>query len=227
MIIAVSGVDGSGKTTQIELLQQALKESGYSASVLWFRPGYSEIMDWIRSAVRRRKPELVPTTANPEARQRAFSKPHIRAAWISMAVTDILLNLAGRIRCLEAKGNVVVCDRYLFDSLLDLELRFEEFRSVRPIVEKGLSLVVPRPDLSLLLLVPREVMHDRLKQKDEPFPDPPELRDKRFDRYLDWARSGKVTVIDGGRSIRAVHREIVDLVGKKMSRPLPTVASGA
>ena len=227
MIIAVSGVDGSGKSTPIELLERSLRMSGYRPSVLWFRPGYSDLMVRLKAAVRGRKPDLVPTTDDPVARQRAFAKRHVRMAWMAMAVTDMLLNLAGRVRLLGAAGRVVICDRYLFDSLLDLELRFEEFQTLRPAIERALRVAVPSPDLSLLLLVPRHVMHERLAKKQEPFPDPPELRDARFDRYLDWAKSGRVTVIDGDQSIQAVHREIVDLVGQALGRPLNAVEPSA
>ena len=216
MIIALSGVDGSGKTTQIELLAQALEEAGYDPAVVWFRPGYSELMDWIRSAVRRRKPDLLPTSTQSAARQRAFSKPSVRAAWIGMALSDVLLNLAGRIRLLESRGKVVICDRYLFDSMLDLDLRFDEFRRIKPVVERALGLVVPRPDVSMLLMVPRDVMHARLEQKDEPFPDPPHLRDQRYDRYQAWAESGQLVVVDGTKSITEVHERIVGLVAHRL-----------
>ena len=221
MIISLSGVDGSGKTTQIDLLVEALHEAGYETSVVWFRAGYSELMDWLRAAIRRRKPNLVPTTAVPQARQKAFSRPHVRLAWIGMALTDILLNLAGRIRLLEAQGKVVICDRYLFDSMLDLEFRFGEFAKIRGLVEQGLMFIVPRPDVSILLMVPREVMHQRLAVKEEPFPDPPELRDRRYDRYEEWGRSDHVVVIDGDRPIAQVHEDIMDLVGHVMGRLLP------
>ena len=225
MIIALSGVDGSGKSTQIELLEQALSEAGHKTEVIWFRAGYSEIMTWLRAMVRHTKPDLLPRATGDEARARkkVFARPSVRAAWMAMAVSDVLLNLAGRIRADEARGRVVICDRYLFDSMLDLELRFDEFAKVRPWVEWLLRRLVPRPDVSILLVVPREVMHDRLEKKDEPFPDPPELRDTRYDRYQAWARSGEVVVVDGAKSIAEVHERVVGIVGHAMGKPLRPV----
>jgi hypothetical protein len=49
----------------------------------------------------------------------------------------------------------------------------------------------------------------RMAQKQEPFPDPPEIRDRRAFAYHELARSGRVQAVDASGSIEAVHRVIL------------------
>lgn len=208
----LSGIDCAGKTTQLARLKAHLEQRGEHPVVLWFRPGYSAELDAARSLVRRLRPGALPTVANPEARSRTFSKPSVRRTWVAMALLDTWLQCGIKVRVAMARGRTVICDRYLADAALDLELRFPEtMPAVRPAL-RLLEAACPRPEVAVLLMLDHAEMLRRMKLKNEPFPDEPAVRDQRFGAYGAIARQGRYHAVDANQSIDAVHRDIVKLL---------------
>lgn len=218
-LITVSGVDCAGKSTQIERLADALRSRGEEPVVVWFRPGYSRDLDRIRALVRRVRPSTLPTASRDDrARAQAFARPSVQRAWIAMALLDTLVQYAARVRGLIAAGRTVICDRYLADARLDLELRFPERRPDFAPFLTPTGWLCPRPDVQLLLLLPYEEMLRRSHAKQEPFPDSPEVRDRRFDAYVELGRSGSFVNVDSARPIAEVHDEIMGAVSRSTGR---------
>jgi thymidylate kinase len=209
MIVTFSGVDCAGKSTQIARLRESLAARGHDPRVVWFRPGYSPELDALRRLVRRLRPGALPSADQPADRARAFSRPGVRGTWIAMAVGDTLLQYALKLRADHLLGRSLICDRWLDDAALDLRLRFPE---LAPRVDPGLRAVralCPTPDASFLLMLPHAEMLRRMDVKQEPFPDAPEIRDRRFSAYATLAASGRFHVLDAARSIEAIHSEIL------------------
>ena len=207
-LIALSGVDCAGKSTQIALLARALEERGERPRVIWFRPGYSRELDALRALVRRVRPGSLPTVQNPERRQQAFARPRVQKAWLAMAGADILLQLALKVRLLVLTGHSVICDRYVADARLDLELRFPGLALRHQNLLDAAARACPAPDRWFLLNLPEDEMLRRMEQKREPFPDAPGVRRARYAAYQAMALRPEVIVIDAARPIEAVHGAI-------------------
>lgn len=208
MLITFSGVDCAGKSTQISLLEGALGEGGLGTRVFWHRPGYSAELNALKALVRRVAPRALPGPGNPAARERAFGSAGVSTTWIRLAALDMAFQYGVKLRTLSATGVAVIADRYLDDSLLDLEVRFPGREVARWPTVRMASAMAPRPTHAFLLMLPHEVMLQRMERKQEPFPDPPHIRDARFDAYRRLADSGRYRVIDANRSIEDVHAEI-------------------
>ena len=208
-LIAISGIDCAGKSTQIERLADALSARGHRPAHLWYRPGYSPVLDGTRALVRRLRPGMLPSPGDRTAHARAFERPAVRRAWITMAVTDTVAQYGVRLRALRLAGRTVICDRYIDDAMLDLQLRFPEAAGEGSLLERAVRLACPAADHSFLLWLPRQEMLRRMAMKNEPFPDPPERRDERFRAYEVLASSGRFEVVDATRSIDEVHADIV------------------
>ena len=97
--IVMEGIDGSGKTTQIRYLCQALAKAGIEA-VSTFEPTDGPIGSLIREMLAGSLPADQRTIASLFAADR----------------TDHLVNPDTGIRSLVDQGKVVVCDRYYFSS---------------------------------------------------------------------------------------------------------------
>lgn len=215
MLIAISGIDCAGKSTQIELLRRHFERRGRAVEALWYRPGYSPALDGARALIRRLRPGALPTADRPGARARAFARPGVAEAWIAAALADTLVQYAVRVRALLALGRVVLCDRYLEDAALDFELRFPRLAGLSRRGVRALRLIAPIPDAAFLLTLDRDEMARRMAEKSEPFEDPPEVREARYRAYLEIASAGKLIPIDAGASEGQVHRRILEALGDR------------
>lgn len=211
-LITVSGTDCSGKTTQIELLENALTERGEQVERFWFRPGYSQEMDAARKLVRRLVPRALPTHTQASARQAAFERPGVSSSWVAMAVLDTLLQYTVRLRALLLQGRTVICDRFIWDAGLDLDLRFPELSALHKPALAAVRKCAPRPALSILLLVPYEILSARAAIKNEPFPDSEEQRLERWDCYGQMRLIPGLVTIDANRLVESVHEDILRML---------------
>lgn len=99
IFITFEGIDGSGKTTQIKLLNKFLKEKGFD-TVLTREPGGTALGDSIRKLL------LDPENSGPVARAEALLFEAARAELTEKVIVPAL-----------DKGKIVICDRF-FDSTL-------------------------------------------------------------------------------------------------------------
>jgi dTMP kinase len=208
MLISFSGPDCSGKSTQISLLAAALTARGHRCAVVWHRPGYSKLLNMARAAVRRLRPDALPSQGDA-SRDRAFSRPLLRRSWAAMGLADSCAHSSLRVRGLLVTSQTVICDRYVDDALLDLDLRFPEQALLKSPGAAFLRGLAARPQFSFLLLLPWKEIVLRAERKTEPFPDALDLRRVRYLRYQELAATGRYIVIDAARSAEEVHREIL------------------
>jgi thymidylate kinase len=209
MLITLSGIDCSGKSTQLGLLQHTIEQRGLSVLQFWYRPGYSKELDALRKLVRGLSSEALPVAQQSDERREAFSRLGVSQTWITMALVDMLLQYGAKLRALMCIYNVVICDRYIEDAALDFAFRFPAEHVEESAVYALIRQLCPKPDVSLLLKITREEMLSRMEEKQEPFPDPPNIRKQRYDAYLEMARSGAFSVIDAEQPIESVHQAIL------------------
>ena len=212
MLITVSGVDGCGKSTQIAMLDAALRRRGGRGRVLWYRPGYSRELDSLRRVVRRAAPSALPKAGPSAERQRVFARPGVTVGWTAVAAMDMLVQYGVKLRAAVHRDDYVICDRYFADAMLDLEARLPDHIGVLQAARRVLEPLCPTPDVSLLITLSADEMWRRVETKDEPFPDPPEVRVARHRRYCAMASSGDFAVINGEGSPQAVHDRMLDAV---------------
>ena len=135
-LIAVEGVDGSGKSTQVHLLHEWLKGLGCK---VYFSPWNSS--DLVKTATKRGKKEqlLTPTT---------FSLIH---------ATDFADRYERRILPRLQAGYIVLCDRYIYTAFAR-----DGVRGCDPAWLRRLYSFAQAPDLTLHFNVPLQVSLDRI-----------------------------------------------------------------
>ena len=128
---------------------------------------------------------------------------------------DLLFYYAVYIRVVELVGIVVICDRYLFDTLLDFKRNFPQENVHTWPLWRFLMLVAAKPDKHFVLTISTKESQYRSKLKNEPFPDSYETLEFRLDEYLKFGSTHKVVVqIDCERRIELIHQEILDTLVK-------------
>ena len=170
LVVAVSGVDGSGKSTLIQSVIQNLDRAGVPVSRVWARPGgkRNRLLDGLARAGKR----LLGQDPSPGGAQVAKGVPAGDLAsrrgilgWTwAMLVT---LSFLADVRQQHARNNgVLLCDRYLLDALVHLDFVYGgvDLRLHRSVIRRGL----PKPQLSFYLDVPAEVALARKPEQAEP-----------------------------------------------------------
>ena len=180
--VSFSGLDGAGKSSQIESLVAGLREQERSAEVLWmpfkFWPQQAKnvVPERLRSRLRpRNQLEVVqvkrsdqqpapregssPTPTGATVRVKAVGALRSGAWTVLGTVAAVSTGLSLRHRISSSDADVLVLDRYRLDSLVKLRWAFPHLpqRWLAGIVRS----VAPRPDLEVLFRVQPEVAYAR------------------------------------------------------------------
>ena len=207
-IIAFSGSDGSGKSTQIQWLQAHLDRHEVSNVRCWSRGGYTPVFRKAKRAVRRAPGGLLPPAGESATRNRLLGKRWVRRSWLVLSILDLGFLYGVRIRWWRRCGNWVICDRYLLDTRIDFELNFPGENVDSWWLWQLVVRLCPSPDVHFLMLVPVAESVRRSRQKDEPFPDPPERLALRLAYYRRTEHAQGRIVLDGLCPIDEVFSEV-------------------
>ncbi|TMB48720.1 MAG: hypothetical protein E6J50_09555 [Chloroflexi bacterium] len=209
-LLTFSGIDAAGKSTQIGLLCDRLRQLGHPTAVHWIRGGYTPRLNSLKALARR---VGAPAPGRTAAREAAFQRPWIRRGWLTLALLDLLIEIGVRVRVKCWLGWVVVCDRYLSDTLIDFRLNFPAEGIDRWWLWHLLARVAPRPDVSVLLLVPVAESVRRSDVKREPYRESVEILARRLALYWDLANDSGCCVLDGTRPVEELASAIAAASG--------------
>jgi len=164
-VVALSGLDGAGKSSQARALQATLERLGIPATIVWSRIAWSDRL-W-KAAVPAKKVLTRLATLTPRRSRRAghAGSPATPAdpigtlrersslltgVWTTViALENALMHRSQSIR-LVRRGTVVICDRYTLDSIVGLRTSYGAQRHFR-FQTTLMRLVAPRPRAAYLL----------------------------------------------------------------------------
>lgn len=154
-IIAVSGVDGSGKSSLVRGLMSELQEAGEQSEVVWFRPGMG--MGWLDTPARAVKRLLRQAERPAITRAGTGDAPRTRKgllgyAWCLLVTAVYVQHVT---RALRRAEGVVVCDRYVLDAFVTLRVFYAGVDVA--LAERIVRALLPEPDVAFYLAVPAEV----------------------------------------------------------------------
>ena len=197
LFITIEGSDGSGKSTQIELLKNYLEGKGMNV-VTTREPGGTKISEKIR--------EIILDKYNSEMD----------------SMTEALLYAASRAQHVAEKivpalkaGSIVICDRFIDSSIAYQGYGRGLGDCVRIINEFAVNGCIP--DITFLMKMDPKIGKSRIKVEDQ---DRLELEKMEFhqrvyDAYVKMEEEcDRIVRIDASRSIDEIHNEIVSHVDK-------------
>lgn len=194
ILISFEGIDGSGKTTQINLLKRYLEEKGYEVLVTR-EPGGTRISEKIRSVI---------------------LDPENTAMW---EITEMLLYASARAQLVHEvikpaieSGKIVICDRFIDSSLAyqgyGRQISLDYIIKVNNIALDGIM-----PSLTFFLDIPPEAalkrrlsssQPDRIEQESLKF------YNKVYEGYLSIvsAYPDRIKLINADRDAESIFQEI-------------------
>lgn len=206
--ITFEGTEGTGKSTQLGLLAEALRLRGERVRELR-EPGGTKLSEEIRHLVKNRAAGL---NVTPEAELLLMNAA--RAQLVREVIRPAL-----------AAGEIVLCDRY-FDSTLAYQGwgRGMDVAWVERVVEFAVG--PTRPDLTLLLCVPAEVSQKRQRQREAATDVKPDRFETAGQEFFDRVEAGyreiarrepaRVRCIDATASVQEVHQSIWRIVQQRL-----------
>ena len=191
-----------------------LNADGYKVKFVWARGGYTPGFEAIKKHMRRILGKKLPPPGHSKMRKKKLDSPLIQRIWLLIAITDLALVWGLYVRILSALGMIVICDRYLNDTLLDFQKNFPTSNIEDRVLWKLLTIITPVPQYSFLFWVPVETSLKRSLAKAEPFPDTSETLEWRLSAYMDKLNFplNKYTRVDGRGAIEEISDELYSLI---------------
>lgn len=190
-LITITGIDGSGKTTQINNLSAYFSKQGISYHIT------RQPTSWYR--------EL------PEVRK------YLDTGVLDVSLETLaLLSAADRLRHIESEikprlneGIVVICDRYVYSAYAYFKARGADMKFVKDINSK-----IIKPDIGFLLKMnPEEsILRVRKRSKKIKFEEKDPLYLGKVQDFLIESISANFKIIDGMQSEQSVKKSIIDLI---------------
>ena len=198
MFITFEGIDGVGKSTQLDMLEKHLIAQGREI-VRTLEPGGTELGQEIRHLLLHRKGDVAPRS---EALLYAADRAH---------------HVETKIKPALASGKVVLSDRY-FDSSVAYQgaARELDVQEVKDISLWAIDRLLP--DLTVLLDLPaQEAMNRRGNKGTEPDRlerEQVEFFERARDEYLRMANEPRFLVVDANLSPDEIHSQVLERVAK-------------
>ena len=196
LFITFEGIEGSGKSTQVNLLKEALRSKGLEVFVTR-EPGGPPISEKIREILL--DPENHEMTPETELLLYLAARNQHTAQWILPALK---------------KGQFVICDRY-FDSTIAYQgvARKLDLNTIQNINEFATYSL--KPDVTFVIDIPVEMSKDRLigKKLDRIEAESIDFHKAVREAFLDISKkSDRYVVIDGRKEIKKIQKEIYEIV---------------
>lgn len=155
LVVAFSGVDGSGKSSLAMEVARQLERAGVPTTTVWSRPGMRlGILGRAGMAVRRRRYGATPGVRAVAAGEADVPVRQGFAGWLWATAVAAAYVVDVRRRHASARG-IVLYDRHLLDGIVTLDFVYAgvDLRVARRLVR----LALPRADAAFYVRVPAEV----------------------------------------------------------------------
>ena len=197
LFITFEGGDGCGKTTQIKLLDEYLRNKGYK-TLLTREPGSKGLGEKVREILLNYDGDVSPVCES------------------FLFLADRAQNVDCLIKPALEEGTIVICDRHTDSSVAyqgyGRGLDVDRIKMLNNIATSGL-----KPDLTIVLDVDVETSQKRVgAEKDRMESAGMEFFERVRKGYLEIAKQEpeRVKVVDSTQTIEEIHKEILELVAR-------------
>ena len=210
LLICFMGIDGSGKTTLAKKLAAELTKHNIKCEYLWWLEAENSVLRRILRFLDRSSNEKISknNVYNPRKSINFFM-----LIYLYLVLLDYLRQLISRVWLPINLGKVVVCDRYIYDTIIAFSIEFNYSQRKFQRMFKLFSSLSPKPDIFFLVAVPEDVA---FKRKDD-IPSIESLS-KPMAMYTKLGKQMNVKVIDGTKNLEELNsfiwEEVIEYMGE-------------
>lgn len=220
-IVSFSGLDGSGKSTQVDLLRETLHQLGVPSAMKWggFATGWrlhraaaalDRMTRWYRPRLssarsgRRRLPESALREGGSDAfLPAAMDEPWRQQMWVGVVAVVNAIKQWTYVLEPRRGTKVVILDRFSPDAAVKLDFLYGHERRIDVSWQRSwFNLLSPKPDVGFLVAVPGEVAYARAGEwEPEQLKAMARLYEEQVDRY-------RLVRLDGTQPIEVLARRV-------------------
>ena len=210
-VLAICGIDGSGKTTQVILLEKYLRRRGLRTKRVWFR--WTAFLSYPFLALCRllgyTKWKTISKSNVRYAERRFYMNKALARLWPWLFALDTLLYSILQIKARRILGYTILCDRFIPDIIVDLMCETKDYQLLKRLASRMLLSLIPKDSRLIVLDVAEDIAYNRKHD----IPSINYLKERRK-LYLTLAKALNIPVINGERNASKVHKDILELIGK-------------
>jgi thymidylate kinase len=190
VLISLSGIDGAGKSTQVELLLKYFRSNSKKIIATEFMFGYFILNPLIRV--------LRSVTGSPSGGPVKRNSSNLAKLWFVPAFIDIWLGYFFRTRPLLSKYDFIIADRFYTDIWANLS-----YYGYQPSWAFELLIkLLPTPDIAFMLSVDPATV----RKREDDFPDDYYKEQAKIYKHL--AEKVNIHVVDANQDPKAVFNQI-------------------
>lgn len=201
--IIFCGLDGSGKTTQAKKLSEFLKSKKIRYSYAWLR--YPNRISLPFAGLLR----LFKLTGYPLTEKRKnlgfknlSQHPTLSKIWIQLLFYDFKLMCKIRVFDQIKGGKLLILDRYVIDTIIELAINNEETITIENLVEK-FSDFIPKNSMIIFLDLKPKISYERNHEESL------DILNKKRELYHKVCKYFEIQIIDADQEISKIHNEIL------------------